>query len=123
MRSIKIARILIIAETIACGECFPYAYRFQKEKGGTLIHGTVTDPWKKKSYPHAWIEKNGKIYDWQTQATRKDNPLTSKEFKELYNPKDTVEFNKYDAMFAFAHTKHYGPWIKQDSIPKIKPAQ
>lgn len=117
MRHNKIARILFAAETIACGECFPYAYRLQKEKGGTLVHGTVTDPWKKKSYPHAWIEKGGKIYDWQTQESRKENPLTVQEFKELYNPKDTIEFTKDDALFAIAHTHHYGPWIKEDTIP------
>jgi len=106
--------------TIACGECFPYAYRFQKQKGGTLVHGIVTDPWKKKSYPHAWVEKSGRVYDWQTQHTRKDNPLKVSEFKEIWNPKKMVTFDKDEAMFAFAHTMHYGPWMKEDAIERVR---
>ena len=41
-------------------------------------------------------------------------PKTIAEFKEIWNPKNTVEFNKEDSMMAFAHTHHYGPWTKKD---------
>jgi hypothetical protein len=52
-------------KTIPGGQCFPFAFDEVVERGGVLVHGRVTHPWDKNKYLHAWIEKDGKVLDWQ----------------------------------------------------------
>jgi len=107
------------ARKIICGQCFPWAYRFQKNNGGILVHGMVTHPWDKNTFPHAWVVKGGKVYDWQTVEMRKSDPLSVQEFMKMWKPRPEVEFDKDESMFALAHTHHYGPWTKEDAKSRV----
>ena len=96
--------------TIACGECFSYAYLRVKE-GGTLVQATVTDPWAGKKFAHAWVEDGGLVYDWQTsQGLGTGKPRKVAEFYKLYQPEKVKTFDKHDAMINVLKLKHYGPW-------------
>lgn len=46
------------------GRCFPWA--FENVKDGTFMHGKVRHPWTGQIYDHAWIEKDGRVLDWQS---------------------------------------------------------
>jgi hypothetical protein len=92
------------------GECFSYAYQFVTRRGGVLKHGTVTHPWDKTRFPHAWVEKDGKIYDWQTTEVRKADPLPEAAFKKLWKPQNVRSYTADEARAQALRTKHYGPW-------------
>ena len=96
--------------TIALGECFSYAYQFVTKKGGVLKHGTVTHPWDKTEFPHGWVEKNGKVYDWQTMEVRKTDPLSIADFTKFWKPRDVVSYTADEARAMILRHKHYGPW-------------
>ena len=93
-----------------CGECFIYAYQFVTKKGGVLKHGTVTHPWDKNEFPHAWIEKGGKVYDWQTAEVRKTGPLPVADFYKRWKPQDVKSYTADEARGQAARARHYGPW-------------
>jgi hypothetical protein len=95
--------------TIACGECYSYAYERVRE-GGVLVHATVADPWSKKRYPHAWVEDGGLVYDWQTSQGLGKGPRPVAEFYKLYDPKKIKRYDATEAMVAIVKHKHYGPW-------------
>jgi hypothetical protein len=91
------------------GECFSYAYRFQKKFGGTIKHGIVRHPWDQMQFQHAWVELRGRVYDWQTEIMGRE-PLTVKGFKEVWKPVRVKKFTKLQAAKKLLTTKHYGPW-------------
>lgn len=95
---------------IGCGECFSYAYDFVTKKGGVLKHGTVTHPWDGNAFPHAWVEKNGKIYDWQTAKVRKTGPVPVADFYKWWKPADVKIYTADEARGQAARARHYGPW-------------
>ena len=95
---------------IICGECFSYAYQFVTKQGGTLKHGTVTHPWDKTEFPHAWVEKSDKIYDWQTAEIRKTEPLPLADFYKHWKPRDVTSYTADEARMQALRAKHYGPW-------------
>ena len=96
--------------TIACGDCFRYASQLATSKGGILKQGLVTHPWDKNTFPHAWVEKGGKVYDWQTIKLRKAKPMKIADWYKLWNPHDVNSFTADEARVAMLKTKHYGPW-------------
>ena len=95
---------------VVCGECFGYAYQFATRRGGTLKHGTVTHPWDGTEFPHAWVEKGGKIYDWQTAEVRKTEPMLSADFYKHWKPRDVRSYTTDEARIQVLRAKHYGPW-------------
>jgi len=100
---------------VVCGECFSYAYQFVTKQGGVLKHGTVTHPWDKNDFPHAWVEKDGKVYDWQTAEVRKTGPLPVTDFYKWWKPHDVKIYTADEARVQAARAKHrrldaYGPW-------------
>ncbi len=95
--------------TIACGECFSYAYARVRE-GGTLVHAVVADPWSGKRYDHAWVEDGGRVYDWQTSQGLGKGPRRIKEFKKLYRPENERRFDATEAQINVLKYRHYGPW-------------
>jgi len=106
----SLIRELREAATIACGDCFRFAFQFVTSKGGTLKQGTVTHPWDKNSFPHAWVEKGGKVYDWQTIELRKAKPLSIADFEKTWQPEDVKSYTADEARVAVLKNKHYGPW-------------
>ena len=95
---------------VVCGECFMYAYQFAKREGGTLKHARVTHPWEKNDFWHAWVEKGGKVYDWQTAETRKTDPVSVSDFYTWWKPRDVKSYTMDEARKQSARSKHYGPW-------------
>lgn len=55
-------------ETIACGDCYRWAFRYALEHpDAVLIHGTVAEPMgSPKRIAHAWVVHDGIVKDWQT---------------------------------------------------------
>ena len=98
---------------IPCGECFSWAYREVRESGGILVHAKVSF-WG-KTFDHAWIEKGGKVYDWQTMVAGFGGKFRGKGYPEavyaeLWQPSGVKVFNKTEALVASARAGHYGPW-------------
>lgn len=110
-----------LAETVACGNCYPFAYRFiadsEWDTDVTLVHGTVSEPFTDPphEYLHAWIEKEGVVYDWQTMEASHGGQYSGKGypksvFYELFDPKNMTKFDKEQALINLARNGHYGPW-------------
>lgn len=96
--------------TIACGECYSYAYARVRE-GGMLVHATVRDPWSGKRYGHAWVEDDGYVYDWQTSVgLGTGKPRTYAAFYDLYQPEQLRFFDTTAAAVNALRHRHYGPW-------------
>ena len=104
-----VQRLRALVES-AEGDCFRYAYK-RVQKGGTLVHATVIHPWTKKPFDHAWVEDDGKAYDWQTsQGLGKGKPRMVAEFRELWKPSAEKTYTADEAKVQVLRTKHYGPW-------------
>ena len=99
-----------LAPRVVCGECFSYAYQFVTQKGGVLKHGTVTHPWDKNEFPHAWVEKASKVHDWQTAEVRKTDPFPVADFYKHWKPDDVKSYTAAEARVQALTAKHYGPW-------------
>ena len=102
-----------LAPRVVCGECFGYAYELVTKKGGGVLkHGTVTHPWDKTAFPHAWVEKDGKVYDWQTAEVRRTGPgpLPVADFYKWWKPQDVKIYTADEARGQAARAGHYGPW-------------
>ena len=98
-----------LKESLAIGQCYPHAVNMAKEsqvsdrndlKKFKVVHGRVTNKFSGESYDHAWVEKGGTVFDWQTRITKpdgvpkeayddilrykRDKEANSKEYKVLY---------------------------------------
>lgn len=94
---------------IAKGECFEYAYGLAK-KGGTLVHATVEHPYDHSTFPHAWVEKDGLVYDWQGQELRREAPMSVQQFYERWRPQDVRRYDDTETKIQALRHRHYGPW-------------
>ena len=105
------------AKKIPCGDCFGWASKKFVEAPVTgepvkLYYGKVLDRWgdtsygKGNYYPHAWIEKDGRFYDWQTSVYNdvKADGWTKKQFEEYYQPQKTIMLNSKNPK---DYRKHY----------------
>ena len=103
----------ITEKAIVCGDCFKWAndWNIEHHKGGThkVVHGLVTNA-VGKTFPHAWIEDKGKVYD--TNVGNKGMPL--KKFYKTLNARDTVKYTPTQATRnQFGGFGHHGPWDKK----------
>ena len=96
--------------TIAMGDCFRWAYKNVIAQGGTLVHGTVIHPWTKKPFKHAWVERDGYAYDWQTIVMRQQPPMTLRAFSKIWQPSEQARYSASKAANALLLHKHFGPW-------------
>lgn len=92
------------------GDCFRYAYNFVRKQGGTLIHAVVTHPWSGKRFPHAWVEKGGKVFDWQASQGLGKGVRSVEDFRELWKPSEEVSYSADEALGFVARQKTFGPW-------------
>jgi hypothetical protein len=97
-------------KVIPLGMCFQYAYQYMRKNGGTVVHSTVHDPWDHHAFEHAWVEKDGMVYDWQNMVLRDTGPQPEKKFYEMWKPKNIRKFTDEEAMISLARNGHYGPW-------------
>jgi hypothetical protein len=92
-------------QKIACGDCFGWSFdTFAKAVGNNenvkLHRGKVLDRWgdtsagKGNFYDHAWIEKDGRFYDWQTSvySKTKADGWEKEAFEEYFQPKEVTVF-------------------------------
>jgi hypothetical protein len=99
----------------AGGLCFEYAYHYVKDNGGTLVHAIITEPWppgKGKRYWHAWVEKGGKIHDWQHEQGITCSNTNVKEHYKIFRPTNIRRYTHkkaFDIMWAKGN-RHFGPW-------------
>lgn len=107
-------------KTTPLGECYEWAYRqiFDDDSGRTvLVHGVVTEPFKSPphKYVHAWIERDGKVLDWQTIEGGGGGHYHGVGFPvdlfyELFRPTKMRRYDQKAAMLAAVKNKHFGPW-------------
>jgi len=96
---------------MATGQCFPWAYEHLPDtRNARLVHAIVHPHGGKygdRPYAHAWIERAGRVYDWQS-VEKGMGPGTRgwprKFFYEVYQPTEIV---KYDYV-----TTHKRPWLR-----------
>jgi len=129
-------RTLLIEQNIrAEGMCFPFAYQKAEEwfedhftKGDRgrapkrhpdlddkskfkVVHGTVTDRWKKPPKPvvHGWVEMGDLVFDDQTKFT-KPNGVKKGDYYETYQPETYKEFTAEEALDNCLKYGGEGPW-------------
>lgn len=88
-----------------CGHCYEDSYQFIKNnKDWELVHGTVTNG-EGKTFPHAWAEKSGQVYDPSTDVT-----LSADEYYKMLKAKDIKKYKYHDMLVKSVKSGHYGPW-------------
>lgn len=105
----------IIVESAGQGDCFHVAGRRMikdpDSQNLTLVHAMVTGD-SGKRFPHAWIEKNGTVYD-DSNGNHYVMPVEKYYKAAKVNAKDKGEYATYSdeqAMKNMARNKHWGPW-------------
>ena len=117
------------------GMCFPFAFQKAEEwfedhftAGGRgrapkrhpdlndksrfkVVHGTVTDKWKKPPKPvvHGWVEMGDLVFDDQTKFTKPDG-VKKVDYYETYQPEIYKEFTAEEAIYNCAEHGGEGPW-------------
>jgi len=111
-----------ITEAMVCGDCFKWAndWNIEHHKGGThkVVHGIVTNTLG-KTFPHAWIEDKGKVYDTNIGDSGR---WSIKKFYKTFKVKNTVKYTPTQATRnQFGGYGHHGPWDKSfDKWPTTK---
>lgn len=103
--------------TVPCGDCFRWAVFDAAEHGGVVVHGVVTEYLSRppKRYEHGWVERDGRVYDWQTMEAGHGGQFRGvgyprRLFYDMFAPQKTVEYDAGEAVGMAAKTGHYGPW-------------
>ena len=130
-----IREMLTEQNVLATGMCFPFAYQkaeewfgdhFTKARPGRgpkrhpdlndkskfkVVHGTVTDKWKKPPKPvvHGWVEMGDLVFDDQTRMT-KPNGIDKEVYYDMYQPETYGEFTAEEAILNCAMKGGEGPW-------------
>lgn len=96
-----------------CGDCFGWALWDAAKNGGTLVHGWVIHPiFGTELMAHAWVERDGEVYDWQhCEKGMGACPTTIEEFYEEYQPQHTASYPGNPRLAGKLFREgHYGPW-------------
>ena len=122
----------------AQGMCFPFAYQkaeewfdthFTKGKPGRspkrhpdlnnkdkfkIVHGTVTDKWKKPPKPvvHGWVEMGDMVFDDQTKSTKPDG-VPKEVYYDMFQPEPKKEFTAEEAVVNCIKYGGEGPWDEE----------
>lgn len=103
---------------LAVGDCYRYAYQLLREHPEAILaHGTVVHPWDGTEFEHAWVELDGKVYDWQTKTMHRD-PMTVAEFDAAWKTRNVRKYQAEQAMKNAVRHGHYGPWVGEKDLPK-----
>jgi hypothetical protein len=103
-----------------CGECFSWAYKDVVAHGGTLMHGKVTWPESDGApTPHAWVERGGTAYDWQTMKAahggkHRGRGYPIKLFYDLFEPQSVQKYAQDEAAIHAVQSGHFGPWESEN---------
>lgn len=109
-----------IAEvTIPMGDCFGWACKQHLEniahnRPSTLVHAIAKHPWDGHQYPHAWIEDDDKVYDWQTMVAGASKYAKQgwpkDEFYGAFEPSQIRKYTGSQPGRMIAKHRHFGPW-------------
>lgn len=108
----------ILSESIAIGQCYPFAVNMAKNSPVSdrndllkfkVVHGKVTDKFSGDSYDHAWVEKENLVFDYQTSFT-KPTGIAKDTYYDLYQPKIFKEYTAAEVIVNCVNTGHAGPW-------------
>jgi len=106
------------------GDCFRWALWDAIHNGGNLVHGWIIHPFfGTELMAHAWVERDGFVYDWQSCEYSQEDPLPLTEFYELRKPVGLAVYPGSPKLLGRAHREgHYGPWHQAPwSDPNWKP--
>jgi len=106
--------------TVACGDCLGYVYRQSADlldSNAQIVYGTVSNKWLSdgKRYPHAWIEMNNRVFDWQTNELGMSK--YSKDgwpIKDFYNEFNPMDMKKYTPMEVLKNKGKYKTLVGHD---------
>jgi len=101
----------------ATGLCFPTAVKEAGARGGEVVHALVTHPVTRQSFWHAWVERDGRVYD-DTGAQ-----LPVSRFYEMFEPVDVRRYSDTEAMVYAVRTGHHGPWEPGETGSKPRTAR
>jgi len=59
---------------------------------------------------HAWVELDGKVYDWQHLVALKLGPQPRRAWYAKYKPTNVQEYRQTDVLINMLKHKHHGPW-------------
>jgi len=105
-------------ETIPSGECFDYTFKralqaIKTDEPITIVHANVVF-WGSHQYPHAWVENDNLVQDWQTMILGTSNFSGVGWDKELFYKNFTpTHIQRYTPEQVMKNTftyKHMGPW-------------
>jgi len=111
-----------LVESMVCGDCFKWAndWNIEHHKGGThkVVHGIVTNGLG-QTFPHAWIEDKGKVYDTNIGESGR---WSIKKFYKSFKVENAVKYTPREATRnQFGGFGHHGPWDKSfDKWPTTK---
>ena len=106
---------------------FAYAYKLGiSYVDNILVHAEVTSPLSDKPFPHAWVERDGKVYDWPTMVAKQSEfageGWPEKQFYETYKPQNIQKYSEQEA-FEKGDEKSgdHGPWSLVDRSNEVVP--
>ena len=111
-------REILAEKTIAIGQCYPFAVNMAKDsqvsdrndlKKFKVVHGRVTNKFSGESYDHAWVEKGGTVFDWQTRITKPDG-VPKEAYDDIFQPEVYEEYTAAETIMKCVETQHAGPW-------------
>jgi hypothetical protein len=100
------------------GLCFPFVLDMAKNSTNEeffdksnfqVVHGDVWDVAHGRYTPHAWVEKGGRAFDWQTRTFRPEG-WEIQEFRDYYRAKNMVTYTAEEVTINCIRTGHQGPW-------------
>ena len=124
-------------ETIALGQCYPFANKAAKEwyeqnmdmskppgKGRVspdidnkdkfkVVHGRITDKFSGERVLHAWVEKGDLVFDDQTSHTKPDG-VPKEDWYDMYQPEPHEEYTAEESMIKCMTKGQQGPWTDRE---------
>lgn len=109
----------------ACGDCYRFVFNMALDyiiQGSPpppmkIMHGWVRHPpgtiIAGQDYEHAWVERGGLVYDWQTIEYKKKPPMSVEAFYALYQPDHVDSFSPRALVRWVQRNRHYGPFGKK----------
>ena len=108
-------------ESNAVGQCYPFAIEMSKKSSNEefndlskfkVVHGRITDKFSGESVLHAWVEKGGMVFDWQTSSTKPDG-IPKADYYDMFQPEPHEEYTAEETMIKCVRTGQKGPWTDQ----------
>jgi len=92
------------------GLCFPYANTALRLFGdaAVVVHARVRLADGRRVW-HAWIEHEGRVYDWQT-TERRGKTVPIETYYAVVKPRAITKYTPAEACINAVRRRHHGPW-------------